>query len=54
MGITSKPSDDGRYPTRTVGYDWAAVRLLDEVSTNEIEKIIQQLSQPQHNTGMRP
>ena len=31
----------------------AAIRQLDEVSTNEIKKITRQLSRPQHNAGMR-
>ncbi len=34
--------------------DSAAIRQLDEVSTNEMDKIIRQLSQPQHAAGLRP
>jgi hypothetical protein len=34
--------------------DLAALCLLDEVTTNEIEKIIRLLSQPQHTAGPRP
>ena len=34
--------------------DLAAFRQLDEVSTNEIEKIIRQLSQPRHSAEPRP
>ena len=34
--------------------DLAAIRRLDEVSTNEMEKITQQLSHPQHAAGLHP
>ena len=34
--------------------DLEAIRRLDEVSTNEMEKITRQLSPPQHDAGLRP
>lgn len=44
----------GGAAVRDVRADLAAVRQLDEVSTNEIEKIIRQLSQPRHRVEPRP
>jgi hypothetical protein len=48
----------GAVPGECVGFvttalDLEALRQLDEVSTNEIEKITQQLSQPRHAAGPR-
>lgn len=54
------PGDDGTGGPRRTPWAWlvlddlAAVRQLDEVSTNETKNIIGQLSQPRHRAGLRP